>query len=633
MHWVIAFIMRKWVIMICHCQQVSWYSTDANCEAREAVSRHHTACSSGEDQAGLAALWQAVATCQMQRMDVLHERLLHLEYSCPAVPAAQTPPAAQPAAPSSAAEAGRESEPEESAPAESDTDGDDSKGGDAEEAPPQATLKQRTCEELSSAANGLTGLCMLNDMARLRVFPPDDKAADALEGIGNTVQRYHSLILRYSGILVKQNFLTTLLSGAARQQRLQPSELQRRSHSSAESQASAAAVPRLRGEAEADGLSFSAAALQLLEGREFFWETAEMAERWPLALAGKLETVCGTIVKMWSILNPEDDTSSEGASQPGQAEDEGASAGTKEHLEACVHMLQQISDDRMQGYQGFDPANKLHKEALEYIKETAENPPQCAVAPQRRDSAVCMSVSNGLAAAEGLFRLLCSIPLRWLVMHEFDTWSLINISLAVQSFLIRLSAVYSGQISACLDPSQASSAQAALISASAAVQRFIARVAACRSTLLRGSLEQPCKSGLNWPFQVAGALQGFLAPPLTSSPNPLDPPLDPGVDPAMLQGLHSLLEASAAILHYTSRHFLLNLGHPVAGERSMRMLRGWMEDLQATAPHGSDAQLHPAQQLEAVCAALRSAAAVASSAEPESEAAGPDTHGGSTFGL
>ncbi len=580
----------------------------------------------GEDQAGLAALWQAVATCQMQRMDVLHERLLHLEYSCPAVPAAQKPPAAQPAAASSAAEAAGKSEPEEPAPAESDAEGEE-----AEEEPPQATLKQRTCEELSQVANGLTGLCMLNDMARLRKYPPDDKAPDALEGIGVMIQRYHSMILRYSGILVKQNFLTSLLGGAARQQRLQSSEPGRRSHSNSESRSGIAAVPRLRGDPEAGDLSFSAAALQLLEGQEF-WETAELAERWPLAFAGKLETVCATIVKTWSLFTLEDDASSESDSQPLQITDEATLAGTKEQLEACVDMLQQVSEGRLHAYQGFEPANKLHKEAVEYAKQAAETPPQCGVVPQKGDLAACTGISDALAAAEGLFRLLCSIPLQRLDVHKFETWSLFNSSLAVQSFLIRLSAIYTGQISACLDATQAPGAWAALMTASATVQCFMARVAACRSTLLRGILEQPCKSGLNWPFQVAGALQEFLAPPPASSSTPLDPPLDAGSDPGMRQGTHRLLEASAAILHHTSRHLLLSLGHPTAGERFMRMLREWMEGLHATAPHGSNAQLRHAQQLEAVCAALRSAAAVASTAEPESDAAGPTTRGGSTFG-
>ena len=566
----------------------------------------------------------------MQRMDVLHERLLHLEYSCPAVPAAQTPgaalPAAQPAAAAGAAEAAGESESEDSAPAESDAEGEE-----AEEAPLQATLKQRTCNELSQVANGLTGLCMLNDMAKLRKYPPNDKARDVLAGIGVMIQHYHGLILRHTGILVKQNFLTSLLGGAARQQRLQRSEPNRSSHSSSESRSGAATASRPRGDADADGLSFSAAALQLLEGQEF-WETAELAERWPLAFAGKLETLCNGIVKIWSLLTPEDDASSESDSQPQQSTEEGTLAGTREQFEACVQMLQQVSAGQMFGYQGFEPANKLHKEAIEYAKQAAEYPPQCATAPQRGDSAVCTDISDALAAAEGLFRLLCSIPPQWLDLHEFETWSLFNIALAVQSFLLRLSAVYSGQISACLDPSQAPRARAALVTASAAVQGFMARVAACRSTMLRGVLEQPCKCGLNWPFQVASALQEFLAPPPTSSSTHADPPLDAGVDPAMLQGTHRLLEASAAVLHHTSRHLLLDLGHPVAGERSMRVVREWMEGVRSPAPHGSSAQLHHAQQLEAVCAALLSAAAVASSAEPESEAAGPNTRGGSTYG-
>lgn len=583
----------------------------------------------GEDQEGLVALWQAVATCQTQRLDVLHERLLHLEYSLPAVPTDHDLPANQPTPAAGTAGAAGELEAGHPVPAQLDV----AEGEAAEEAPPPATLKQRTCEELGQVANGLTGLCMLNDMARMR-SAPDDTSPDALPGIGEMVKHYHSHILRHAGILVKQTFLTSLLGGAARQQRLQRLELGRTPHGSSEWQSSAGASPRLRNEAPAAGISFSPAAQQLLNGQDF-WETAEFAERWPRALAGKLQAACTAAAQSWLDLTAEDDTNSESASQPLQPPEVaqpggGMSAGPKAHLEACLDLLQQISVGEMSSMHGYEPANKVHAEALECAKQAAGAVSVRAAMPQMSEVPVSMSMADGLAAAEGLIRLLCSVPVRWLDRHAFETWNLMNIALAVQSLLLKLSAVYGEQMSPYPGPGQAPSAQSALITASAAVQGFIARVAACDSRVLRGLLDPPCKSGLDWPFQIAGALQAFLAPRPTSGSIASDPPLVPDLP----NGTHSLLEASAAILDYTSRHLFLNLGHPVVGERSVRMLGEWLEGVQAQAPQSTSAWLHHAQQLKAVCAALRSAAAAASSAGHESEAAELQAVlSGSCFGL
>ena len=608
-------------------QQGSWAPAKAPYVAGERPC-HDVLLLPGEDQEGLAALWRAVAICQTQRLAVLHERLLHLEYSCPDVPACPNLPAEQPTGAASTAVAAGESEPGTSAPAEPSAE-----AAEAEEAPLQATLRQRTSEELCQVANGLTGLCMLNDMARQRIAA-DDTFPDALVGIGATVKRYHGLIVRYAGVLVKQNFLTSLLGGAMRQQRLHFSEMCKDPRPSIEGRSRVSANPRETDDAEANGLSFSTAALQLLKGQEF-WETAELAERWPRAVAGKLLAAGNTITQSWLQLATEDTTSSESLVeplQPTEVTQPGGSmlAGTREHLEACLHLLQQISEAEMHSMQGFEPANKVHKEALQCAKQAAGVLPGCAL-PQGSDSAVSTSMTDGLAAAEGLFRLLCSTPLQWLEAHAFETWNLMNIALAFQSLLLRLSAVFWEQISPSLGPRPGSRARAGLLRASAAVQCFIARVAASGSTSFRSLLEVPCKeSGLGWPFQIAGALQEFLAAP----PSDGSALSGPTPDPAFLHGTQSLLEASAAIMHHTSRHLLLNLGHPVAGERSMRMVGECKEALQASAPRSADARLHHAQQLEALCAALRSATAAAtSSAVPKSEAAEPDTHGDSISGI
>ncbi len=172
-----------------------------------------------------------------------------------------------------------------------------------------------------------------------------------------------------------------------------------------------------------------------------------------------------------------------------------------------------------------------------------------------------------------------------------------------------------------------SRARAEFLSASAAVQRFIARLAACGSFILRAFLEDISKdSGLEWPFQIASALQWAHSASSSSTSQALDLLLLSPQD----HTTHSLLEASSAITYHTSRHMFLFFGSIRAEARAVKMFSEWMTSMQASGHRSSIAsstgdslQLHDAQQLEAVCAALRSAAA-ATSAAPASNAAEPD---------
>jgi len=262
----------------------------------------------GEDKEGTAALWQALTVCMKQRLEVLHERLLHQEYSCPAASSdaakavrADQPTSASksvqptevledhPAAEDSSMADLDDEEEEDGSEGDSDEDADSDNGDEEpEEAPPEATLKEQTHEELTQLANGLIGLCMLNDMAK-RWSAQDHVQRDVISGIGQVAQQCHSLILRYAEQSVRQKFLTSILSAAIIRQKMQAEELfLQRFTRSVEALFRTPAAPVIRGRAEKEGLSFSAAALQLLEGQEF-WETAEVAQRWPQVVAGMLQ--------------------------------------------------------------------------------------------------------------------------------------------------------------------------------------------------------------------------------------------------------------------------------------------------------------------------------------------------------
>lgn len=173
---------------------------------------------------------------------------------------------------------------------------------------------------------------------------------------------------------------------------------------------------------------------------------------------------------------------------------------------------------------------------------------------------------------------------------------------------------------------QSSRARAEFLSASAAVQRFIARLAACGSFVLRAFLEDISKdSGLGWPFQIPSALQWALSASSSSTLQPLDLLLGSPED----HSTQTLLEASSAITYHTSRHMFLFFGNARAEARAVKMFGAWMTSMQASghsspiaSSNAASQQLHDAQQLEAVCAALRSAAA-ATSAAPASNAAEP----------
>ena len=125
-----------------------------------------------------------------------------------------------------------------------------------------------------------------------------------------------------------------------------------------------------------------------------------------------------------------------------------------------MHVLQHINEDTLSRIQSFTEAQKLHTEALRSSRDASGDLPAQAARHSRElahaavpDStsiteylhaadANLNSMRAGLAAVEGLFRLLCSAPLQWLDRHETETWRLLSIALTVQSFLLQASAVF-----------------------------------------------------------------------------------------------------------------------------------------------------------------------------------------------
>lgn len=191
---------------------------------------------------------------------------------------------------------------------------------------------------------------------------------------------------------------------------------------------------------------------------------------WPLhQIPALMQAVCSPISQALFQSTAEDDGGISHPEQPTESPslDDSMSRGPHEYLEACLHVLQHINEDTLGHIQGFTDAHRLHTEALKSSKDAFGDPP----AQQGRElsnAAVSDSTSMtddlqraqhigeylhgadanfnsmraGLAAVEGLFRLLCSAPLHWLDRHETETWRLLSIALTVQSFLLKAFAVF-----------------------------------------------------------------------------------------------------------------------------------------------------------------------------------------------
>ena len=632
-------------------------------------------------------LWEALAVCMSQRLGLLHERLLHLEYSCPMpAPDVQEPPlrdrATQPPASAGTAAAAVVSSKAEEAPDRQRQRGRDVPNRQAaitaarflrEEAKANALAgidleaeedQQLRAEarvlrdarvrlEAQIVADGLVGLCILNEMTGPRC-PGNQASSDTIAGLGQAITQCHSLLLAYAETSNRVSFLKILLSAAARQltdcaQHAQP-EVQPGSGKPHAQASAAAGVSQNR-------LSFSAAARQLLEGPHF-WESPDLRHCWPQGLALQLVSIVKEVAQSLrpeppseydNVSSPADKDQSESPSEP-KAQIDRAALDSRPKPLGSVQLLERLAC----GASMVDKSAVMLLCPRELYAETliAARAANLAAARQRRGALPPASDRDWagsiwrLKEAEHLFRLMASTPLEWLRQQAGSPWALLSIALAFESLLLQASqgtALENGnEARPAASRSLTPGLQRALGAAGAAVHSFLARLAASENCAVGFELAQIGKTcGMDWPFQAAAAMQGPLmgAEQRTTSHRD-EPPSD--------SDQSSLLEASAAIMHHLSRHTFTSAAHPFRRgtadtKAAVDALRTWLSSMQAQGPgspegtQGSSragSQLLQGLQLEAVCTGLRSALASMSAAPDRKRATassgGCSSHPGSS---
>ena len=603
-------------------------------------------------------LWEALAVCMSQRLGLLHERLLRLEYSCPMpAPDVQEFPlrhrTSQPPASAGTAAAAVSSKAEEALDRQAQRGRDVSErraavtaarvlreeaeanalagvGPEAEEerqlrAEARALRDARVRLEAQIVADGLVGLCILNEMTGPG-WTGNQASSDMIAGLGQVITQCHSLLLAYAETSNRVTFVKILLSAAARQltdcaQHAQPEVQPGRGTPHAHASV-AAGVSQNR-------LSFSAAARQLLEGPHF-WETPDLRLCWPQGLASQLLSLVKEVAQ--SLLpeppsdhdndsSPSDEDQSENPSERRAPTDRAASDSKPKPL-VCVQLLERLACDASMVDKSARP-RQLYAETLSISTARAAN----AAAAQQSRGALSPARDRDWAGSirrlretEHLFRLMASTPLQWLHEQARASWALMSIALAIEILLVQASqgtALEKGN-EACL----AAGLQRGLGAAGAAVHSFLARLAGSENLVMGIELAHIGSTcGMDWPFQAVAVMQGPLMGPEQRTTSHRDnPPPD--------SEQSSLLEASAAIMHHLSRHAFTSAAHPLREgtkdtKAAVNALRTWLSSMQAQGPgslegtQGSSRagrQLLQGLQLEAVCTGLRSALASISAA-------------------
>ena len=549
-------------------------------------------CCTDEDMEGTSALWQAMAACVRQRLETLHERLLRLEYSCTTQPAEPLKPAHTASGPPAARAA-------EGTAAEDKSGESNAEGSRVIAESVEARLKMETRRELGYMADELISLCQLSE----RLTTGD---SELVAGTSHLVLQCHDKILAYAGDSRIVAFFTELLSASAK---YRTGAKQSDSSGGAGSQGPAASR---RG--KHTGVSFSEAAQQLLEDQEL-WEVPETAQHWPQAVVGCLRNAA--LIFSQPLLHTAADAN---GSDPSGSQAAGAQASfvSKEGddvIQVCLWLMRTIAQSTLDGDAVLGSVHRQYRIALEITSRPGEESAPAAEpwdALNDDDDMGPEGTEEALVEAQGLFRLLCGMPLQWLAKHAEAAKLLLGASLAVQSILLvalhgAMFEVMQGHVSADSRQFTCPATLTAAAQAAGSVHSFMARLAAAGSDELAAELVGiSFRSGLNWPFAASSAMQTAALVSHFHSPSPSG-----GRGQAPSQASPS--EGSAAIICQTSKHLFLSQGRPApAGSpgQSHDTLLAWMEFMQSHKPAGANVfmQMLLAQQLEAVCAALRSAA-------------------------
>ena len=539
----------------------------------------------GSEQEGFAALWQALAACTVQRMDILHERLLHVMCSChEAAPAlrsdglaASTVPAAAPAAKiAMKAQASR-------------VDSD-------------LMLKEHATDELDALTGALLRIFNLDEELRLTGGP-------GIPCIGQLAKQSFSKLLTYAQQPGERLCFLTMLQKAATAKEQACAEVsaqvsEQQNSSGASLQRSAATCQT--GAAQDETLSLAAAAQQLLKGNEL-WEDAQVAHSLQAAVDSLLLGPARDLGLLFTVneaaISGPSSEKLQGSTIRHSPEEE-----TGNRHDRVTHVMQET------GQMGTGMRTR-GKDMITNQRMRSE--PQSAPSPQQAQRAAdSLKLDEGTAAAAAaaeVFALLNRMPLQWPALHEPSARHLLGLSLGFHKLVLRTLDAASTHSEASRaaagtgskpEPAMQTFASSARV-LSGSVLSFIARLAASGSKGLADDLACiSADSGLGWPYLAADTAARELPVPLPGTPS------GPQAAQAHNRDAELIFQAAAAIMCHDSRHAFTSQCSPtsdkkVAGKSAVQALEAWAAGMRHSLQLGSSRP----QQLEVVCAALRSAAA------------------------
>ena len=543
----------------------------------------------GSEQEGFAALAQALAACTVQRMDILHERLLHMTCSCrEAKPAPRSDSLA--ASTESVAAAAAETAAKAQA-SRVDTD---------------VMLREQATDELDALTGALLRILNLAEELRSMGRP-------GIPCIGQLAKQSFIKMLTYAqrpGERLRFLIMMQKAAAAREQACAVTSAQQGKQTASFATGLQRPAAPCRAGAAQDESLSLAAAAQQMLKGNEL-WEDSQAAHSLQAAVNSLLLGPARDMDLLFTV-------------------DEAAiSVPSSQKLQASIIRRfpaeengnrHDIATHSKLGTGGDTSAKDMT--ANKRMQNQARSASDAQQAQRAADSLKLDRGAAGAAAASEVFALLNRMPLQWPALHVPAARHLLGLSLGFHKLVLRAleaartqseasrAAAGTGSEPAPAMPTFVSSATAL----SGSVLSFIARLAASGGKGLADDLAcVSADSGLDWPYFAADAAARELPVPL--------PGTAPGPQPVQAQDRDVALisQAAAAVMYHSSRHALISQCSPTSEEKATRngtvqALEAWAAGMRQSLQPGRPAwQLGSSrpQQLEVVCAALRSAAALA----------------------
>ena len=553
----------------------------------------------GDKQEGFAALWLALAACMVQRMDILHERLLHATCSCPeAAPALRSDGLAASTVPAAAAAAEKAWEPHGS------------------RVSPNIMLEEQATDELNASTEALLRIFNLDEELRSMGRP-------GIPCIGQLAKQSFSKMLTYAQRPGERSRFLTMMqkAAAAREQAYaETSAQQSEQHNSSDSGLQRPAAPYRGGAAQDETLSLVAAAQQLLKGNEL-WEDPQVAHSLQAAVDSLLLGPARDLGLLFTVNEAAISAPSSQKLQGSIIRGSPAEENGSRHDRATLGMQET-------GQMGTGMPTRCGENMFTVKRMQSEA--QSASTPQRAaDSLQLNEGAAAAAAAAEVFVLLNRMPLQWPALHEPSARHLLGLSVRFHKLVLR--ALEAARTH--LEASRASAgtgtepvaAMRTFVSAAMALSgstlSFIARLAASGSKGLADDLAcVSADSGLNWPYLAADTAERESPVPLPRTPSGLQPVQ------AQDQDAELIFQAAAAIMYHGSRRAFTSQCSPTAdkkdaGKSAVQALEAWKAGMRHSQQPGRPAwqlgrpawQLgsSPPQQLEVVCAALRSAAALA----------------------